>query len=43
MCKTENAATVIKPIVHEGPSVSIPASEISFIDTGVKTEKGELR
>jgi quercetin dioxygenase-like cupin family protein len=32
-----------KEIVHEGPSVSIPADEIRFIDTGVKTEKGELR
>lgn len=30
-------------IVHEGPSVSTPASEIKFIDTGVKTDKGELR
>jgi quercetin dioxygenase-like cupin family protein len=29
--------------VHEGPSVSIPAGEIRFINTGVKTEKGELR
>jgi len=32
-----------KQIVHEGPSVSIPAEEISFIQTGVKTEKGELQ
>jgi len=31
-----------KQIVHEGPSVSIPANQISFINTGVKTEKGEL-
>jgi hypothetical protein len=30
-------------IVHEGPSVSIPAPEIGLIDTGVKTEKGELQ
>lgn len=30
-------------IVHEGPSVSTPASEIKFIQTGVKTDKGELR
>ena len=30
------------PIVHEGPSISVPASEINFISTGVKTEKGEL-
>ena len=29
-------------IVHEGPSVSIPASEIEFVRTGVQTEKGEL-
>lgn len=29
-------------IAHEGPSVSIPASKIEFIPTGVKTEKGEL-
>jgi hypothetical protein len=29
--------------VHEGPSVSIPANQINFIGTGVKTEKGELR
>lgn len=27
---------------HEGPSVSIPASQISFFGSGVKTEKGEL-
>jgi hypothetical protein len=40
MSTAENSTT--KPIVHEGPSVSIPASEISFIKTGVKTEKGEL-
>jgi hypothetical protein len=31
-----------KQIAHEGPSVSIPAAEIGFIHTGVKTEKGEL-
>lgn len=29
-------------IVHEGPSVSIPASEVKFEQTGLKTEKGEL-
>jgi quercetin dioxygenase-like cupin family protein len=29
-------------VVHEGPSVSIPAGEIKFIQTGVKTEIGEL-
>lgn len=29
-------------IVHEGPSVSIPASEVNFIQTGIKTEAGEL-
>jgi hypothetical protein len=28
--------------VHEGPSVSVPASEIKFFGAGVKTEKGEL-
>jgi hypothetical protein len=28
---------------REGPSVSTPASEIKFTNTGVKTEKGELR
>jgi hypothetical protein len=33
----------IDQIVHEGPSVSVPAGEIEFIDTGVKTEKGELQ
>ena len=38
MSNTENATTPAKTIVHEGPSVSIPASEISFIDTGVKTD-----
>lgn len=27
---------------HEGPSVSIPASQIKLFGTGVKTEKGEL-
>jgi hypothetical protein len=27
---------------HEGPSISIPASQINFVGTGVKTEKGEL-
>jgi hypothetical protein len=27
---------------HEGPSVSVPAHEIDFVHTGVKTEKGEL-
>lgn len=31
-----------KQIVHEGPSVSIPAEEINFIPAGVRTEKGEL-
>jgi hypothetical protein len=30
-------------VVHEGPSVSTPANEIKFIQTGVKTEKGELQ
>jgi hypothetical protein len=29
-------------IVHEGPSVSIPASEVNFVQTGIKTEAGEL-
>ena len=43
LSNAENAATTTKPIVHEGPSVSISANEISFINTGVKTEKGELR
>jgi hypothetical protein len=28
---------------HEGPSVSIPADQISFFNSGVKTEKGELQ
>jgi len=40
MSNAENSTT--KPIVHEGPSVSIPASDISFINTGVKTDKGEV-
>lgn len=43
MSNAENATSASKQIVHEGPSVSIPASEISFIYTGVKTDKGELR
>ena len=30
------------PPVHEGPSVSIPASQIKLFGSGVKTEKGEL-
>ncbi len=37
------AASAKTNIVHEGPSVSIPASEIIFVQTGVKTAKGELR
>lgn len=28
--------------VHEGPSVSTPADQIKFVNTGIKTEKGEL-
>ncbi|GEN98171.1 hypothetical protein NSE01_00040 [Novosphingobium sediminis] len=28
---------------HEGPSVSTPADKISFFNSGVKTEKGELQ
>jgi quercetin dioxygenase-like cupin family protein len=43
MSNAENATPASKQIVHEGPSVSIPAGEISFINTGVKTDKGELR
>jgi hypothetical protein len=43
MSNAENATSASKQIVHEGPAVSIPASEISFINTGVKTDKGELR
>src|ERR1700750_3043605 len=43
MSNEEKVTTTSKPIVHEGPSVSIPASQISFINTGVKTDKGELR
>ncbi len=44
MSKPEStSASPNKQIVHEGPSVSTPASEIRFINTGVKTEKGELR
>ncbi len=43
MSKPESTpVTPDKKIVHEGPSVSTPASEINFIQTGVKTEKGEL-
>jgi len=41
MSNAENSTT--KPIIHEGPSVSVPASEISFINTGVKTDKGEVQ
>ncbi|CAN5621970.1 hypothetical protein BH10ACI4_BH10ACI4_24360 [soil metagenome] len=37
------AAAPETSIVHEGPSVSIPANEIKFIQTGVKTAKGELQ
>jgi hypothetical protein len=29
-------------IVHEGPSISIPADKITFVPTGIKTEEGEL-
>jgi hypothetical protein len=29
-------------ISHEGPSVSIPASEINFTRSGIKTDAGEL-
>ena len=29
-------------IVHEGPSVSIPVSDVNFVQTGIKTEAGEL-
>ena len=39
----ETAVEARKQIVHEGPSVSIPASAIQFIGTGVATEVGELR
>jgi hypothetical protein len=28
--------------VHEGPSVSTPADQIKFVNTGLKTDKGEL-
>jgi hypothetical protein len=28
--------------IHEGPSVHIPADQIKFFPSGVKTEKGEL-
>jgi beta-alanine degradation protein BauB len=41
--KEEANAAASKPIAHEGPSVSVPSKDISFIGTGVKTEKGELR
>jgi hypothetical protein len=37
------SAAAKKEIVHEGPSVSVPASEIKFIQTGIATDKGELR
>ncbi|MBB5058173.1 hypothetical protein HDF16_002887 [Granulicella aggregans] len=36
------AASTKTNVVHEGPSVSIPANEINFVQTGVKTAKGEL-
>lgn len=29
--------------VHEGPSVSVPAGEIKFVDTGVKSDGKELK
>jgi hypothetical protein len=29
--------------MHEGPSQSIPAPAIQFFDSGVKTEKGEVK
>lgn len=35
-------ASLRKGIAHEGPSISIPASEINFTQSGIKTEKGEL-
>ncbi len=37
------AAYAAPAVVHEGPSVSIPASDIKFVGAGVKTEVGELR
>jgi hypothetical protein len=37
-----NPAPTQTGIAHEGPSVSIPASEIKFVPTGIKTEQGEL-
>ena len=43
MNNPENIPANRKPVVHEGPSVSVPAGEITFVNTGVKTEKGELR
>ena len=43
MSKQESTSASPKPkVAHEGSSVSTPASEINFIPTGVKTEKGEL-
>lgn len=39
---TSTSASKQAGIVHEGPSVSIPASEVKFGQTGLKTEKGEL-
>jgi quercetin dioxygenase-like cupin family protein len=36
------ASAADKP-VHEGPSVSVPASEIKFVDTGVKSDGKELK
>jgi hypothetical protein len=39
---TSTSASQQTGIVHEGPSVSIPAGKINFVSTGIKTEAGEL-
>lgn len=40
MSNAENSSKPVNPIIHEGPSVSIPANKISFINTGVKDGQG---
>ncbi|MFL9880981.1 DUF4437 domain-containing protein [Herbaspirillum rhizosphaerae] len=37
------ASAADKKPVHEGPSVSVPAGDIKFVDTGVKSDGKELK
>jgi opacity protein-like surface antigen len=36
------ATATLAEVAHEGPSVSIPADQITFVPSGVKTDVGEL-